>query len=273
MKYAVPFLSTAALALSVLCAPANASQQAVPSGERDCSAGHFHVNDLVSYAESREQRLPAGSTNSINPGSNGSIRVHGWNNSHVLVRACIQTAAATDSDARALASQISITRGAGAIEPTGPSHSDRQYWGVSYEVWVPNASNLDLNANNGSISVETVRGQIRFKTQNGSVHLAEVGGDVDGSTTNGSVTIDLAGSGWNGNGLHAETTNGSVRLNLPENFSAQVHASTVNGSLKIDFPMTVTGEIGKNMSFQLGGGGPLIEAKTVNGSVRISRRA
>lgn len=30
---------------------------------KECSAEHFHVNDLVSYAESREQRLPNASTN------------------------------------------------------------------------------------------------------------------------------------------------------------------------------------------------------------------
>lgn len=273
MNRSTLFLFMAAGALSIWPGAIWASQGPAAAQEKNCSADHFHVNDLVSYAELREQRLPAASTNSVNPGVNGSIRVHGWSNSDVLVKACIQAAASSDSEARALASQISLARGSGTIEPSGPSRNEQQYWGVSYEIWVPNASNLNLNANNGSISVEGVQGEIRFKTQNGSVHLTEVGGDVDGSTANGSLTIDLAGNGWKGNGLRAETTNGSVRLNLPENFSAQVHASTVNGSLKVDLPVTVTGEIGKNMSFQLGGGGPLIEATTVNGSVRISKRA
>ncbi len=243
------------------------------TGQQECSANHFRVNDLVSYAETREQRLPNGSTNYVNPGDNGSIRVHGWNNSDVLVKACIQTAAPTDSAARALAAQVTIANGAGQIEPAGPQKGDQLYWGVSYEVWVPNASSLDLKAKNGSIKVESVHGQIRFRTQNGSVHLSEVAGDVEGSTTNGSLTIDLSGSGWTGNGLRAHTTNGSVRLNVPESFSAQVQTSTVNGRVQVDFPVTVSGEVGKNMSFQLGSGGPLIEAKTVNGSVHIGRKA
>lgn len=199
--------------------------------------------------------------------------MHGWNNSDVLVKACIQAAAPTESEARALALQVTIARGAGMIEPSGPRRGEQQYWGVSYEVWVPNTSSLELKANNGSIRVESVHGQIRFHTQNGSVHLDEVGGDVEGSTTNGSLTIDLTGNGWNGTGLRAETTNGSVRLNLPENFSARVEASTVNGRIHVDFPVTISGEIGKSMSFQLGSGGPLIEAKTVNGSVHIARKA
>ena len=257
----------------VLCCGAAQAREWKPAGERTCSAEHFHVNDLIGFAESREQRLANGSTNFIDPGQNGSIHVHGWNNADVLVTACIHTAASTDAAARALASQVTIAQGAGMIKPSGPSTNEQSYWNVSYDVWVPSASNLDLKASNGSIAVETVRGQIHFQTLNGSVHLNEVGGDVEGSTTNGSLLIDVAGSGWSGNGLRAQTTNGSVRLNLPENFSAQVQASTVNGRIKVDFPITLSGEVGKTMSFQLGGGGPLIEAKTVNGSVHISRKA
>jgi hypothetical protein len=257
----------------LLCAGAANGKDWPPASEKECSANHFHINDLISYAESRDQRLPNGSTNYINPGENGSIRVHGWNNSDVLVRACIQAAAPSEAEARALAFQVAITRSTGDIEPSVPSSAERRYWGVSYEVWVPTASNLNLKANNGSIHVESVRGQIRFHTLNGSVHLSEIAGDVDGSTTNGSLAIDLTGTGWTGNGLRAETTNGSVRLNLPETFSAQVQASTVNGRVRVDFPVTISGEIGKTMSFQLGAGGPLIEAKTVNGSVHIARKA
>jgi DUF4097 and DUF4098 domain-containing protein YvlB len=240
--------------------------------DENCTARNFHVNDLASFAQVKEQHLPAAATDSIDPGPNGSIRVHGWNQSDVLVKACVQAAADTESEAQALASQVSIAQGPGRIEPNGPSHDEQHYWSVSYEVWVPNVSNLELKANNGSIHVETVHGAIRFHTQNGSVHLADVGGDVDGSTTNGSLTIDLAGNAWNGNGLRAETTNGSVHLNLPEHYSAQVEASTVNGRIKVDFPVTVSGEIGNTMSFQLGNGGPAIHATTVNGSVHIGRR-
>lgn len=272
MKSSVLYLSILATALSLFAGPISAREW-TPATERDsCSAAHSEDDDLVRYAESRDERLPNGSTNYINPGANGSIKVHGWANSDVLVRACIQAAAPSDSEARSLASQVAITRGSGMIEPSGPSNEDHQHWGVSYEVWVPNAASLDMKTNNGSIAVSGVAGLIRFHTQNGSVHLTEVAGDVDGSTVNGSLTIDLVGSGWKGNGLRAETTNGSVRLSVPQNFSAQVQASTVNGRLKVDFPVTVSGEIGKTMSFQLGSGGPSVEAKTVNGSVTIARK-
>lgn len=263
----------AACALFSFSMQASAASPVWKSVSDNCTANHFHVNDLASYAEMKEQRLPAAATDSIDPGVNGSVKVHGWSQADVLVKACVQTAADTESEAQALVPQISIAQGAGQIEPSGPSNNEHRYWSVSYEVWVPNSSNLDLKAHNGSIRVETVHGAIRFHTVNGSVSLADVGGDVNGSTVNGSLSIDLAGNAWNGSGLDAETTNGSVNLNLPEHYSAQVDASTVNGRVKVDFPVTISGEIGRNMSFQLGNGGPTIKAKTVNGSVHIGRRA
>jgi hypothetical protein len=217
--------------------------------DQSCSANNYHSDGMVSHAETREQNLPAVSENYINPGTNGSIRVHGWTGSDIRVKACIQTAAQSDSEAQALASQVTIAEGPGMIRANGPGSRDHSWWSVSYEVWVPNSANVKMEAHNGSIGADGVSGQIRFHTTNGSVRLNDVGGDVEGATTNGSVTVELAGAGWKGSGMHVETTNGSVRVNLPENFSAHLEVSTVNGKVRTDFPVTVSGEIQKNMSF------------------------
>ena len=239
-------------------------------GARECAANHGW-GDGAHYAEPREQRLASASTNSVNPGQNGSIRVHAWNNPDVLVKACIQTNADTDSEARQLASQVQIVSGTGKIEASGPSNQHDANWSVSYEIWMPASSAAHLEASNGSISVEGLRGAVHFHSLNGSVRLSDVGGAVEGDTTNGSVTVDVADKGWAGDQLRLRTVNGSVRLNLPENFSARVEASTVNGSVRTDFPITVSGEIAKHLSFTLGSGGPTIAADTVNGSVHIGR--
>jgi len=242
-----------------------------PQSERECSANNYESDSLSTYAEARDQRLAAATATRIDPGENGSVLVHGWNQADVLVRACIKTAAPSESEAKALAAEVKIAGGAGQIEPSGPSRDREHHWDVSYEVWLPSASNLDVRAHNGSIGLEMVHGEIRFNTTNGAVHLDQVGGDVDGSTTNGSLRVELAGDRWQGKGLRAETTNGSVHVSVPENYSAKVEASTVNGSVHVDFPITVSGELGRSLSIQLGSGGPTIEAKTTNGGVYIGR--
>jgi DUF4097 and DUF4098 domain-containing protein YvlB len=263
----IPFV--VAVALSAIPSQIVRAQDSPQSG-RECRANNYE-DGLATYSETRDQKLSSSSTNRVDPGQNGSLLVHGWDQNDVLVRACIQTAAPSDSEAKSLASQVKIARGAGDIEPDGPSEDHRHHWNVSYEVWVPQASNVDAHAYNGSIGLDSLRGQLRFETINGSVHLDKVGGDVDGSTTNGSVNIRLEGSKFEGRGLRAETTNGSVRIGIPENYSAKVEASTVNGRVRVDFPITVSGEIGKSLSFQLGSGGPTIEARTTNGSVSVTR--
>jgi len=267
MKILTGAILTFAAAMAV-AVPARANGNS-PQSERECRPNNYE-NGLATYAETRNQRLPQSSTNRVDPGQNGSVAIHGWDQHDVLVRACIQTAAESESEARSLASQVKIARGAGDIEPDGPSEDHRHRWDVSYEVWMPSESNVDTHAYNGSIGIDSLHGQIRFETTNGSVRLEKLGGDVDGSTTNGSVNIRVEGAKWEGRGLRAETTNGSVRISLPDNYSCKVEASTVNGRVRVDFPITVSGEIGKSLSFQLGSGGPTIEARTTNGSVSVT---
>lgn len=243
--------------------------------DEGCSANHSHSwwGNTENFAQSRQERLPNAAVNYVDPGQNGSIRVHGWSNSDVLVKACIQTSAPSEEEARDLAAKVKITKGAGHIEASGPANHDGRNWSVSYEVWMPAASEAKLEAYNGSIAVDDLQGRLRFHTLNGSVRLVDVGGDVEGETTNGSVNVSVAHGGHYSGRLRVETTNGSVKLELPADFAARVEASTVNGSIRTDFPITVSGEIGKHLSFTLGSGGPAIDAKTINGSIHFTRKA
>jgi hypothetical protein len=237
----------------------------------DCSANHWNWNNQPTVAESRDQRLSAAADTTINPGPNGGIRVHGWNNPDVLVKACIHATAPTEAEADALLKEVKIVRGPGDLQPDGPSGSHSRHWDVSYEIWMPNKSNFEAHGVNGGITIEAIEGHVRFHTQNGGVTLIDVAGDVDGSTQNGGLTIELKGSSWRGTGLRAETQNGGIHMTVPEGYSADVEASTVNGGLHVDFPVQVSGNIGKSLSFKLGSGGPPIRTRTTNGGVHISK--
>ena len=106
---------------------------------------------------------------------------------------------------------------------------------------------------------------------NGGISIAGVAGNVHGRTTNGGVTATLRGDAWDGAGLDLRTTNGGVRIRVPDDYSARLETRTVNGGIDIDFPVTVTGRIGKEISTTLGKGGALVRAETTNGHVRVSR--
>ena len=145
-------------------------------------------------------------------------------------------------------------------------------WSVSYDVYLPHQTDLDVNARNGGIGVEEVHGRMQLETENGGVKLTNVGGDVRATTMNGGVNVRLAGSTWDGQGLELRTTNGGVSVEVPKDYNARLETGTTNGGFHIDFPITVQGSIGRHFITTLGKGGPLIEATTVNGGVQISSR-
>lgn len=263
-------MTLAALLAATACLPLAAQ-------ESWCSDHGWHNNNMVTHSEVRAETLATAVEIVVNPGQNGSIRVHGGGGSDIQVKACVQTSAQDDGTAQALAKQVSITDGAGRVVAKGPAASatGQSSWSVSYDIWVPSSSKLDLHAYNGSIRVEGMSGRIQARTLNGSMTLKDVIGDVDGETTNGSLNIDLiAGNSAQATGLKLKTVNGSIRLQLPATISAEVEASTVNGSVKNDFAAGPADSKAKhNLKFTLGAGGPKIDAETVNGSVRIGRQS
>ena len=227
--------------------------------------------DHQRFRETREQTL-RGSRDLIEVDGrlNGGISVQGWDKNEMLVKAKIQTWADTKAEAEDLAREIEIQYD-DEIFAQGPDQKRHSSWSVSFEIFVPFDSNLNLKTHNGGISIAAVQGEIRFKALNGGVVLSDLAGDVMGRTTNGGVIVDLTGDRWDGNRLDVTTTNGGVEVNIPEDYSADFETGTVNGRIHVDFPVMVQGKIGKSFATKLGDGGSLIRVKTTNGGVQLQR--
>ncbi len=62
---------------------------------------------------------------------------------------------------------------------------------------------------------------------------------------------------------------------MPENYSAHLETGTVNGNVSVNIPMNVAltdrGRMPKDITVDLGSGGPTVRAMTTNGGVRIGR--
>lgn len=228
--------------------------------------------DDYSRCAIRELTIPATRQLTVDGGLNGGVSVKGWDRNDVWVRAKIQTYGKSEAEAASNLEQIRIETNGGVIRAEGPKMGDRQRWGVSFEVFAPRQSDLSLKTYNGGISIADVRGQIEFDAHNGGVALRRLAGVVRGQTMNGGLSIDLEGARWEGEGMDVKTMNGGVSLSLPSDYSARLETSTVNGGMRVDFPVTVNGEIGRELSLNLGGGGPTIRAVTTNGGVSIRRK-
>ena len=261
------FIALASIASLRAASPA---QQAAD----DWCRGEDWGNDREGVCEVREYTVMAGGgTLEVDAAPNGGIRVEGAQRGDVQVLAKVVATAQTAERAREIASAVRVDANPDRISADGPdSLGRREGWSVSYRLAVPSQMSLSLSTTNGGISINEVEGKIDFKTVNGGVKLTSVAGEVTGRTNNGGVDVDLEGSTWRGTGLDVETNNGGVRLRIPEQYSARLETGTVNGGLNIDFPLTVQGRIDREISADIGAGGPTIRVRTRNGGVRITKK-
>ena len=69
-----------------------------------------------------------------------------------------------------------------------------------------------------------------------------------------------------------QTTNGSIDLNLPGNFSGQIDAKTSKGRVRSDFPVPVTDKSEKQLAGKIGGGGSAkVKLRTTNGNINLKK--
>jgi DUF4097 and DUF4098 domain-containing protein YvlB len=230
-----------------------------------------HQDNKYRECQMKESTIPASGRVSIDSGTNGGVQVKGWSRSDVQVRARVETWAPTESEAKGMQSQVNIQTAGGQIRATAPDFGRDRGYSVTFEVFVPQRTDVSAKAHNGGIGIQDVRGRIEFDTTNGGVKLARLAGAVKGKTVNGGVTVELTGTSWDGEQLDVATTNGGVSLQAPSNYSARLETSTVNGGFHSELDGTVTGNIGKNMTMTLGSGGPLIKVTTVNGGIHIKK--
>ncbi len=224
------------------------------------------------YCEVREFTFESDGSLVVDGGVNGGVSIEGWERGDVLVQARVSGRARSEARAEEIVSEIDVRADARAIEADGPDMRRQEGWAVSYRVFVPYETDLEIDTHNGGITITDVTGRIRFEALNGGVTVSGLAGDVEGHTTNGGLEVDLDGSSWQGEGLDVKTTNGGVVISVPDNYSAEFETGTVNGQVSLDRPLTVSGRLTGRIRATLGSGGPTVRAVTTNGGVRVVQR-
>lgn len=271
MKLAVTGAACIGLAFSAGSVPLFAQLQDNSEKTMTCGNGG-NDGDRVRHCEVREQNVPSIGSLNLDGGPNGGVTVKGWLRGDTLVRARVEAQAESESAAASLVSQVWLDTSGGQVRAQGPQTANDSSWSVSYEVFVPQNTNLTLKTRNGGMTISDVRGQIHFDVSNGGVHLKRVAGDVSGNTVNGAIQMELAGTIWDGRQVEVSTGNGAITLAMPSRYSAHIQAETSNGGIQSDFPMTVAGNIRpRQLDFNLNSGGPLIHVSAGNGQIRLKR--
>lgn len=206
----------------------------------------------------------------INGATNGGVRVRGWERAEIFIRACVQSAGRDDAEARAKTAAVRIEYENGTLRAVS---SEDISFGASFDIRVPVNTDLKITTNNGGINLSNVRGSIEFDLKNGGAVFDRIAGDVRGQTVNGSLVFNLSGDRWEGGGIDVRTTNGNVQINVPENYSARLETVARSRKFRGDFPIAEMPHANGEFNFNLGAGGAVIRATTVNGQISIQRRA
>jgi hypothetical protein len=161
---------------------------------------------------------------------------------------------------------------------------------VDIEVRMPQEGRVNLRTSDGSIQLSHLKGDMQIQSGDGHLELDAVDGILRAHTGDGAIRaagrfdgldattgdgrIDaqaLSGStmasNWN---LH--TGDGSVALQLPDNFKADIDLHTGDGHITLDVPLTVEGKLGKSeIHGKLNGGGNLLTIHTGDGSILLQK--
>jgi len=205
--------------------------------------------------------------------SNGYIRISSWDRDQVEVtitkefngwsRKALQKLEKVEID-------INDQPGNLTIETYHPQKVNM--WGsvtVNYELKVPRKVALKVRNANGPIFIEGVEGLVAARTTNGSVVLEGMRGSFDAKTTNGKIQAELVAHA-HGEEVRCSTTNGAIRLKLPQSIQADLRADVTNGSINTSIPLSVEGKIKrKRVRGAINGGGAVIDLHTTNGSISI----
>ena len=178
---------------------------------------------------------------------------------------------------------LTVTEEKNAVSVSGTWHN----YTVDVEIQVPfRTSGTIQTTNRGDIVVRGLQGELELHNVNGSIEASDIKGSVVAVTTNGGVTVSFDEI-TPGKPMSFITLNGDVDVSFPPAFKAELRIEPGRGEILTDFdfeliptsPRIERGEpgegyrveVGQDVRAKIGGGGPVVQLKTFNGSIYIRK--
>jgi len=218
---------------------------------------------------------------------NGEIQISSWNRDEIEIIAFKKVRAADREQAEKMMQQLQVTirehEDEIEIETEYPHKHGRSggffdwlfggsrncSYSVEYEIKLPVSADLNINTTNGNIEVVDISGRLRLETTNGVIRAEEITGLLRCHTTNGDIKVAISDIPREEE-MHFRTTNGSIRLYLPEDFAGFVDLNTTNGSIDSDFPIRTDNYRKRtHVRGRINSGDTDLYCSTTNGNIRL----
>jgi DUF4097 and DUF4098 domain-containing protein YvlB len=135
---------------------------------------------------------------------------------------------------------------------------------------LPRQISLFAKGINGTVSVGDLEGSVEMAGINGRIEVSRASGTASFKGINGNIVIALARLDQQGVSLSG--INGNIDLRLPADANADLEAHGMNGRVVSDLPNVTIDKTSKhgNYTARIGNGGTAIDAKGINGNIRLS---
>lgn len=148
---------------------------------------------------------------------------------------------------------------------------------------------VDATTSNGPIEIQVEGGSVRARTSSGRIDVEGEAASVDLETSNGAIELELRGrpsevQARTSNGsIEFEgrpvgdsllrTSNGSIRVEMPEDVQVRLEASTTNGRINSEIAFDRTdSSTPESLIGQIGADSPAtLKLHTTNGSIHLDR--
>lgn len=240
------------------------------------AAGSARADDHR-YKEPFSESGPFSSTGKITlENVNGEIDITTWDKNEIRIEG--EKSAKTEEELKLIELTIDRSNSRTDIKVTLPKRRSGMFnnnsirGGVRFKLTVPTGATLErIRTVNSSITIDGVRGGTDAESVNGRIRARDLAGNTHLKSVNGGLNARFAVVAADQE-LSFDTVNGSVEVVLPSDAGVQLRSSVVNGHIDCEFPLEIQGGKGrKRLSGKVGDGRASLEAKSVNGSIRIKR--
>lgn len=245
-------------------------------------AGSVGATGQERTREITETQTPTTATRLTVTTRHGAIDLHPTDGDRLTVDATAKTRRRAD-DLDAVTIAIDENGEELSVSPEIPA--DAKNISVALDVGVPASLAVGhVVTKNGKIEARDVDGDARFETKNGKIVVERIRGTVTAETKNGKITVRdtpiRTVASKNGKltldlstltgAASVETKNGKIAIRVPKDLDADYRLDTERGRATVDGLTTLVDTASKtHVAGELGTGGPLLDARTRNGTVTL----
>jgi Putative adhesin len=161
---------------------------------------------------------------------------------------------------------------------------------IDLEIHMPRSAKVNVQTGDGNVSAKGLEGDLDFTTADGQLDLENVDGALrlhtsDGAarvsgrfdalelrTSDGQVEVEAQRGSQLRGAWDVRSSDGNVRLKVPEDLAADVELRASDGSITTNIPLVVEGNFSRHeIHGKMNGGGNLLTVRTSDGSVTLDK--